>query len=112
MQSGEDMECVEIQRKITAFLENELDERDTEEFVVHIMNCASCREELAIQYLITEGMRHLEDGSAFDLNRELREKLDSTLKSIKRKKLFNKIMISLEIASVCVTAVLSAFVLY
>lgn len=106
------MECVEIQHKIAAFLKNELDERDTEDFVEHIRRCDSCMEELAIQYLVTEGMRRLEDGSTFDLNRELKEKLEYTLRRIRRKKFFNRMMLSLEIASVFVTAVLSAFVLY
>lgn len=106
------MVCVEIQRKIAAFLENELDERETEEFIKHMKECASCKEELAIQYLITEGMRRLEDGNTFDLNRELREKLDSTFRRIKRRRFFNRVMLSLEIVSVFVTAVLSIFVLY
>ena len=82
------MKCLEIQHRMAAFIENQLDERDTEEFVAHIEGCESCREELAIQYLITEGMRRLEDGSAFDLNKELEEKLQLTLKRMRYKKKF------------------------
>lgn len=97
---------------MAAFIENQLDERDTEEFVAHIEGCESCREELAIQYLITEGMRRLEDGSAFDLNKELEEKLQLTLKRMRYKKNVNRMMLALEAASIVVVAILSIFVLY
>lgn len=106
------MKCLEIQHRMAAFIENQLDERDTEEFVAHIEGCESCREELAIQYLITEGMRCLEDGSAFDLNKELEEKLQLTLKRMRYKKNVNRMMLSLEAASIVVVAILSIFVLY
>lgn len=106
------MECLEVQHRMAAFIDNELDERDMEEFVTHIEGCESCWEELAIQYLVTEGMRRLEDGSAFDLNRELQEKLQQTLKRIRYKKKLNAVMLLLEAASVIAVAALSVFVLY
>lgn len=106
------MECLEVQHRMAAFIENELDERDMEEFVIHIEGCESCWEELAIQYLVSEGMRRLEDGSAFDLNRELQEKLQQTLKRIRYKKKLNAMMLLMELASVVVVTLLSVFVLY
>lgn len=103
---------MEIQHQVTAYIENELDERDMEAFLAHIEKCEECREELAIQYLITEGMRRLEDGSAFDLNKELRDKMQHTLKTLRYKKKVNSIMLALEAASIVVVALLSLFVLY
>jgi len=103
---------MEIQHQITAYIENKLDERDMEAFLSHIEKCEECREELAIQYLITEGMRRLEDGSAFDLNKELRDKMQHTLKTLRYKKKVNSIMLALEAASVVIVALLSLFVLY
>lgn len=106
------MECLKNQQKIAAFLNDQLDDAQTEAFVTHTENCSLCKEELAIQYLVTEGMNRLEDGGAFDLNGELKEKLAGMMRRVRRRKFFNRLMISLEIASVCVMALLSLFVLY
>ena len=35
-----------------------------------MQECPGCKEELVIQFLVTEGMQRLEDGDAFDLQRE------------------------------------------
>lgn len=106
------MECNAAERKISAFLYHELDERDTEEFVEHVEKCESCMEELAIQYLISEGMHRLEEGDAFDMNKELREMLTQTKKRVRRRKLLDYILCGAEIAAVALTFFLSFFVLY
>ena len=106
------MECLKNQQKLTAFLDDRLDDAQTEAFVTHTKQCDICMEELAIQYLIYEGMNRLEDGGAFDLNGELQEKLESRMHRVRRRKFFNRLMLSLEVASVCAMALLSFFVLY
>ncbi len=109
---GGRMECTSAERKISAFLYHELDDRDTEEFVEHVEHCESCMEELAIQYLISEGMHRLEEGGAFDLNKELQEMLACTKRRVRRKKLLDCILFGAEVAAVAVTFFLSFFVLY
>lgn len=106
------MECTAAERKIGAFLFQELDERETEEFVEHVEQCESCMEELAIQYLISEGMHRLEEGSAFDLNKELKEMLTQTKKRVHRRKTLDFVLFGAEIAAVAATFFLSFFVLY
>ena len=39
--------------------------------------CSFCLEELSIQFLVTTGMQRLENGDTFDLNRELRMRIDT-----------------------------------
>lgn len=110
--AGNGMECTAAERKISSFLSGELDERDTEEFVEHIEQCETCMEELAIQYLITEGMHRLEDGGAFDLNKELKEMLLWTKKRVHRQKILDRVLFCAEIAAVAGSFLLSFFVLY
>lgn len=110
--AGNGMDCTAAERKISFFLAGELDERDTEEFVGHIEQCGACMEELAIQYLISEGMHRLEDGGAFDLNKELKEMLLWTKRRVHRKKILDCVLFCAEIAAVAASFLLSFFVLY
>lgn len=110
--AGNGMDCTTAERRISFFLAGELDERDTEEFVGHIEQCEACMEELAIQYLISEGMHRLEDGGAFDLNKELKEMLLWTKKRVRRQKRLDLVLFCAEIAAVAGSFLLSFFVLY
>ncbi len=75
------MECKEIEKLIRKFIDDELDYRESEQFMEHIEACPGCKEELTIQFLVSEGMLMLEDGVAFDLQSEL----DVRLAKLKRK---------------------------
>ena len=74
------MICKEIEKMIPSFLEDDLDTDDLREFMEHVERCNDCMEELSIQFLVTEGMARLESGSVFDLQNELLERLENTLK--------------------------------
>ena len=65
------MTCTEFEKIIPDFLTQEMDFRTMKKFIEHMDTCKECHEELAIQFLVAEGMQHLEDGDAFDLQREL-----------------------------------------
>lgn len=106
------MDCTEIQKEITPFLARELDDKTAEKFVLHVKKCDECKEELAISYLVTEGMKHLEDGSAFDLNKELSGRLDETIVGIIKRRNVTSFLVAVELLSVVVLAVLCGFVLY
>lgn len=77
------MNCKEVEKMIPLFLEDDLDTEDLREFMEHIEECNECREELAIQFLVTEGMARLETGSVFDLQSELRLQIDSAEHNLK-----------------------------
>lgn len=76
------MECKHFERMIPSFFEDKLDDDELKNFINHIMTCKSCREEVTIQYLITEGLQRLENGSTFDVQKELDEKLNMALHRI------------------------------
>ena len=78
------MECKEAEKLIRKFIDDELDYGESIEFLEHMQECPNCREELAIQFLVTEGKANLEEGSAFDLQGELNERLEELEKRISR----------------------------
>ena len=81
------MDCKEVQRNITAFLEEELHGKSAETFLNHISQCPECKEELSIQYLVREGTARLEEGGSFDLSKDLDIMIEQSYKSIKKQRL-------------------------
>ena len=57
------MDCYTAEQKITGFIQNELDDDETEAFLTHIRGCESCRRELETNYFIVEGLRMLDTDS-------------------------------------------------
>lgn len=69
------MDCKSIQKLIPKFLKNECTSKEEEKILEHIKDCADCREELTIEFLLAEGLNRLESGESFDLNKELNKRL-------------------------------------
>lgn len=77
------MKCKEIEKMIPSFLEDNLDTEDLRDFLEHIEKCEECREELSIQFLVSEGMTRLETGSVFDLQNELKLRMENAEHTLK-----------------------------
>lgn len=86
------MTCREFERLIPDFLEKKMDYQTLEEFVEHMNNCDSCKEELSIQFLVTDGLRALEEDSLISLDDNLRKRLDDTRKDLNRYRLRLRIL--------------------
>lgn len=95
---GTDMNCKEAEKKIPAFLDDELDGSDLAEFVEHIEECPECKEELSIQFLVTEGMEQLERGNNFNLQEALVKTLDSADDRIRVNRVLRSVLLWLEVA--------------
>lgn len=65
------MDCKEFERLIPGFIKQEMDFKTLKKFKEHLDICENCKEELVIQFLVIEGMARLEEGNAFDLQKEL-----------------------------------------
>lgn len=65
------LDCKDYEKLIPDFLADKLDSETAEKFIAHIETCKECMEEVSIQFLITEGMNRLEQGSTFELAKEL-----------------------------------------
>lgn len=88
------MLCPECVKKIKPFIEHKLDATDTLAFVHHTNECAECKEELSIEFLVVHGLRKLDSAEAFDLQRELNELIESSIeKANKHKRIYREIML-------------------
>ena len=77
------MDCKEFERLIPDFISQKLNYQSLIEFSEHMEGCKDCKEELVIQFLVSEGMQRLEEGDAFDLQNELDERLKEAERKIK-----------------------------
>ena len=84
------MECKNFEHLIPDFVGRKMDFRTLKEFCSHMEECEECKEELVIQFLVTEGMQRLEDGDAFDLQNELQIRLNEAELSLRRHKKWRK----------------------
>ena len=53
------MNCKEFEKNIPEFIAGKLDFLTLQEFGEHMRECPGCKEELVIQFLVTEGMQRL-----------------------------------------------------
>lgn len=93
------MDCKEFEKLIPDFVSDKLNYQDLKYFISHMDSCEDCREELSIQFLVTEGMQRLEDGRAFDLQKELQQRLEGAKKHVRHQDAFMRVGIILEIAA-------------
>ena len=75
--------CKQYENQIPKFLTEELYDEDLKNFVAHLNMCKSCKEELIIQYLATEGIQRLEEGASFSLDEELKTRIHAAEHKIK-----------------------------
>jgi len=78
------MDCKVFEKQIPDFIGRKMDYLTLKSFRKHMRACKICREELTIRFLIDEGLTRLEEGSAFDLNLELRKRIYEAEKKIRR----------------------------
>lgn len=76
------MDCKEFEKLIPDFIARKTDYLTLKRFCEHIECCENCKEELTIKILVTEGIHRLEDGSAFDLQAEMRQRLEEAKRRI------------------------------
>ncbi len=92
------MNCKEAEKTIPSFLNDELDGDDLADFLEHIEECPECKEELSIQFLVSEGLEQLEQGNNFNLQEALVETLDSADDRIRINRLLRRVLFGLELA--------------
>lgn len=95
------MDCKEFERLIPGFIEQKLDYPSLKCFIEHMEQCPDCKEELTIQFLVTEGTQRLEDGGAFDLQKELNQRLEESKRKLKIHGRFMKLGIVMEVIAAC-----------
>lgn len=106
------MTCKEAEKLIPYFLKDDLDTDDLREFMEHMDKCEECREELSIQFLVLEGMARLESGNVFDLQNELKSRMDEAEHILKLRESLQWFLYALDglvvVAAITVIALLVA----
>ena len=92
------MNCMETEKMIPAYLQDELEGKELDLFMEHIESCPECKEELSIQFLVSEGMEQLEAGNNFNLQKALQAKLASGLHEVKVWHILWRVLICMETA--------------
>lgn len=77
------MDCKEFEKLIPDFIEKKMDFITLNQFNKHRKECPECKEELTIRFLVTEGIQRLEEGDAFDLQKELNQQLEEAELKVK-----------------------------
>lgn len=106
----EPMDCKEFEKMIPDFIEDRLDYLSMKRFSEHLEKCGNCKEELVIQLLVTEGIQRLEDGRAFDLQKEMDRRLNRIRRKIRVHGNMIRMGIVMEIAAVCILLGIAAWV--
>lgn len=104
------MTCKEAEKLIPIFLDDDLDTDDLREFMEHIDECAECKEELSIQFLVKEGLSRLEAGSVFDLKNELEYRIEAEGHALKMRE--SLIWLSYLLDALVVIALIALIVLW
>ena len=99
------MDCKKFEKLIPDFFERKLDYSTLEQFNKHMKECPDCKEELTIRFLVTEGIQSLEEGDAFDLQRELRQHMEEAERKIRRYNRFLRTGEVLEVLAIILMAV-------
>lgn len=106
------MDCKEYEKEIPRFIDDEMNFMELKEFAKHTSACESCKEELTIQFLIDKGLERLEEGSAFDLNKEMQLRMEAAKGKIQFHERFLKIGFFWELLVVAAVAAIIVWILY
>ena len=105
------MECKQAQKMIPYFLQDDLETDELREIIEHIDKCEECREELSIEFLVREGLLRLESGNAFDLQQELKGRMESAQHTLRMRENMRWFLYALEgLVGVGVAAVVALIV--
>lgn len=78
------VDCKKIEKRIPLYLGDTLPVYETLAFLNHINSCPSCKEELTIQYMVSEGIKKAEEYNEYNLLKGLDEKIALSYRMIKR----------------------------
>ena len=106
------MNCKEAEKMIPVFLVKQLNNRELDQFLLHVEDCPECMEELAIQYLVMIGTSLIEEGKSFNLRRALNELLLEAWKTVQKWKFLVFASYIVEIITLVVMSIILIVVIF
>lgn len=85
------MKCIEARRMVTPFVNKELTDRETEQFLRHIEHCSDCMDELDIYFTVYKALNTLDSGThqEYNFRKMLHEDIRLTKRGIAHRKAFH-----------------------
>ena len=107
------MKCEEALTKIEAYIDYTLSGRELEEFLEHVKSCRECYDELETYYIISVGMRYLEEENleSYNIPKMLQEDLHTRERQVRRRNIFRKTAVFLGVLFFIVLLVLVLYYL-
>lgn len=99
--------------RIPEFFEDTLEDAELSEFLTHYDSCDECRDEMAIQFLIREGLARVESGTAFNFDKEMTGYVEAERERLLHREQLTRFTLVLELFTVLAfTAFIVLYVLY
>lgn len=77
------MDCREAQKLVMPYIQDELTDRELEDFLEHIETCPACQEELEIYFMVSLGLKQLDEGTgSFNMKQEMAEALENSYRRV------------------------------
>lgn len=82
------MNCIEARRMVTPFINKELSDKETEQFLKHVEHCSDCMDELDIYFTVYRALDTLDSGAhhEYDFRKMMQEEIRSAKHGIWRRK--------------------------
>lgn len=84
------MTCQEIQKMVTPYIEDQLSDKELEQFISHVKTCPECYEELETYFIINLATRVL-DGNSSAKNYNIKALLAQNIKENEKRLRYRKI---------------------
>lgn len=102
MEKNKKIDCKKIEKMIPKFIERKLSAYEIDVLLKHVKECQSCKEELTIQYMVTEGISKAEEENNFDLLKCLEDRLVEADKQVKNHEFIYFAFVFCLIAIICI----------
>lgn len=78
------MDCREVQKLVMPYIQDELTDRELEDFLEHVEACPDCQEELEIYFMVSLGLKQLDEGTgSFNMKQEMAEALENSYRRVR-----------------------------
>jgi bacterioferritin-associated ferredoxin len=100
------LSCRDFNKQIPLYQEEALSTKELKAFIAHISDCADCQEELAIRYLVSDGLVRLEEGEAFDLQELMDAHMNKAVKQLKKRQTLHRLVYCFQALLVAALAII------
>lgn len=83
MKNRKPLDCKSIEKMIPIYLDNRLEAYRMLALLNHVKCCPECKEELTIQYMVSEGLNRAEEENNYNLLEGLELRIKESYKQIK-----------------------------